>query len=62
MIGEQIAYTTQVLFGNPPQSMEMLVDTGSSWTWVGLTDCSLKTSFFKGCEIGFYRYKDSKGF
>ena len=50
-------------FGSAPaQSMELLVDTGSSWTWVGLTDCSVQTIPKKVCEIGYYRYRDSKTF
>jgi hypothetical protein len=50
-------------FGSAPaQSMELLVDTGSSWTWVGLTDCSIKTNPSKGCEAGYFRYKDSNTF
>ena len=48
--------------GSPSQSMEMLVDTGSSWMWVGLTDCSVIENPKKGCEAGYYRYKDSKTF
>eukprot|EP00347_Sterkiella_histriomuscorum_P004811 403359005 len=58
---DNVAFTTKIAFGSEYQQMKLLVDTGSSWTWVGLTDC-VDGLLVSQCDPGYYQYKKSTTF
>uniref|UniRef100_A0A453HCZ1 Peptidase A1 domain-containing protein n=1 Tax=Aegilops tauschii subsp. strangulata TaxID=200361 RepID=A0A453HCZ1_AEGTS len=39
-------YLTRVMLGNPPQSFDVLIDTGSSLPWIGCDTARLPTRVF----------------
>lgn len=52
---DNIGYEGKFWFGNPPQEMKVLFDTGSNWVWMFSDKCTPET-----CPAENKKYESSK--